>query len=76
MILANKLSAEEIDNEEINMTENINLSEYLDKAYDRFDPDYKIKFEDDDLDLFEKKLQKPTWLQFVRKRSEKDLTEL
>lgn len=60
MILANKLSAEEIDNEEINMTENINLSEYLDKAYDRFDPDYKIKFEDDDLDLFEKKLQKPT----------------
>ena len=54
MILANKLSAEEIDNEEINMTENINLSEYLDKAYDRFDPDYKIKFEDDDLDLFEK----------------------
>ena len=75
MILANKLSAEEIDNEEINMTENINLSEYLDKAYDRFDPDYKIKFEDDDLDLFEKKLQKPTWLQFVRKRSEKDLTE-
>ena len=76
MILANKLSAEEIDNEEINMTENINLSEYLDKAYDRFDPDYKIKFEDDDLDLFEKKLQKPTWLQYVRKRSEKDLTEL
>jgi hypothetical protein len=28
--------------------ESINLSEYLDKAYDRFDPNYKIRFEDDD----------------------------
>ena len=28
--------------------ESINLSEYLDKAYDKFDPNYKIRFEDDD----------------------------
>ena len=27
--------------------DSINLSEYLDKAYDRFDPNYKIRFEDD-----------------------------
>lgn len=58
------------------MTGNINLSEYLDKTYDRFDPDYKMKSEYEDLDIFEKKLQKPTWLQFGRNMSEKDLTEL
>ena len=28
--------------------ESINLSEYLDKAYDRFEPNYKIRFEDDE----------------------------
>jgi hypothetical protein len=29
-------------------SQNINLSEYLDQAYNRFDPDYKIKFEEED----------------------------
>ena len=28
--------------------ESINLSEYLEKAYDRFEPNYKIRFEDDE----------------------------
>ncbi len=28
----------------------VNLSEYLDKAYDKFDPNYKIRFEDDEDD--------------------------
>ena len=28
--------------------ESINLSEYLDKAYERFEPNYKIRFEDDE----------------------------
>lgn len=28
--------------------DSINLSEYLDKAYERFEPNYKIRFEDDE----------------------------
>ncbi len=38
--------------EDKDMGDSINLSEYLDKAYDKFDPNYKVRFEDDeDFDL-------------------------
>ena len=32
---------------EMSVSQGINLSEYLDKAYDKFDPNYKIRFEGD-----------------------------
>ncbi len=41
------------DGDDVGNSQNINLSEYLEQAYDRFDvnPDHKIEFQDEDEDF-------------------------